>query len=168
MRCLASILLAMFILIGGEAPAMAQQRESSPEPRNSFYLLASPYSYHFSHSPEHKDVYMLGLERIRDRREVAGFVFFSNSFGQPSTFIYPWGRVYEGLWSFAPRWYFKWAAGLLYGYKEPYENKVPMNYNGFSPGFILAIGRPVTEDLSVQVNLLGNSGLMFQAAVRVH
>lgn len=137
------------------------------KPVDAYHLLVSPYTYHFSHSPEHKHVYMVGLERIRAGREVAGAVYFSNSFGQPSTFIYPWGRVYTGLFTQAPQWYVKWGAGLLYGYREPYENKVPLNTNGFSPGFILSIGRPVSESMGLQLNLLGNSGLMFQASMRI-
>lgn len=137
------------------------------EPVDTYHLVVSPYTYHFSHSPEHKHVYMVGLERTRAGREVAGAVYFSNSFGQPSTFIYPWGRVYNGLFAKAPEWYVKWGAGLLYGYREPYENKVPLNTNGFSPGFILSIGRPVSASMGLQLNLLGNSGLMFQASMRI-
>lgn len=57
---------------------------------------------------------------------------------------------------------FKWTAGLLYGYKEPYENKVPLNYNGFSPGAIIALEYEFKPGWSAQVDMLGTAGLMFQ------
>ncbi|MFM1880030.1 MAG: hypothetical protein RLZZ344_264, partial [Pseudomonadota bacterium] len=159
-----------FGLFSLQAQASAEP-EVAPIPKlqaaDEYFLTASPYSYHFSHSPEHRDVWLVGIERLRNRKEVAGIAFFSNSFGQPSTFIYPWGRVYSGLIRQAPKWYVKWAAGLLYGYRDPYEDKVPLNTNGFSPGLIVAVGRPITETMNVQFNLLGNSAIMIQATFKL-
>ena len=44
-----------------------------------------------------------------------------------------------------------------------YEDKVPFNYNGFSPGLLLsAWAGQFTREFSAQVNLLGSAGLMFQ------
>jgi hypothetical protein len=56
----------------------------------------------------------------------------------------------------------QWTAGVLYGYKKPYENKVPFNYHGFSPGLVLSVGWQLSERTSTQLNILGNSALMFQ------
>ena len=162
--------VAAALLALGVLPVLAAASEAGPSavrPSDEYFLTASPYSYHFSHNPDHDHVVLIGLERLRNKKEVAGISFFSNSFGQPSTFIYPWGGLYSGVIKKAPQWYFKWAAGLLYGYKEPYEDKVPLNHNGFSPGLILALGRPITPDTGVQFNLLGNSGLMLQFTVRL-
>lgn len=159
----AGLVLAPF----GLSLAPASASESTASTTDQYFLTASPYSYHFSHNPEHRDVFLLGIERVRHGKEVAGIAFFSNSFGQPSVFLYPWGGIYPGVIRQAPQWYFKWAAGLLYGYKEPYEDKVPLNSNGFSPGLILALGRPITENINLQANLLGNSGLMIQATFRI-
>ena len=163
----AVLLMAFSAHSHATSSASVSPDEQAAKPADQYYFLASPYTYHFSHNPEHKHVYLLGIERVRHSREVAGITFFSNSFGQPSVFVYPWGRVYSGLLPQAPHWYVKWAAGLLYGYRDPYEKKVPMNVNGFSPGFILALGRPVSDNLAVQLNLLGNSGLMLQASFRL-
>jgi hypothetical protein len=52
--------------------------------------------------------------------------------------------------------------GVVYGYKHPYENKIPFNYNGFAPAIIPAIGWTLPSGFSTQVNILGNSGLMLQ------
>ena len=58
-----------------------------------------------------------------------------------------------------PGWYVKLTGGLLYGYKEPYENKVPYNHNGYAPGLVPALGYK-WDRWSTQVSLLGNAALM--------
>lgn len=131
----------------------------SEEPRLEIQI--SPYSYHFSPSDDHENVYMVGLEREHASGKLDGIVLFSNSFGQPSVYIYPWGRVYHNIFD-VQSLSFKWTAGLLYGYVEPYEDKVPYNYNGFSPGIVLALAYEFHPGWSVQLDALGNSGLMLQ------
>jgi hypothetical protein len=54
--------------------------------------------------------------------------------------------------------------GVLYGYKPPYEDKVPYNYNGFSPGATISLGWQFTRQFSVQMDALGSAGMMFQAS----
>jgi len=126
-------------------------------------LMYSPFTHHFDPSPEHRYVWLVGVERERADQRLSGITYFSNSFGQPSTYIYPWGRNYpnvggmEGL-------FVKWSAGLLYGYVAPYENKVPLNVNGFSPAIIPSIGYE-RAGYSTQINLLGTAGLMWQISV---
>jgi hypothetical protein len=53
---------------------------------------------------------------------------------------------------------------MLYGYVEPYEKKVPLNVNGFSPAIIPSIGYE-RAGYSTQINLLGTAGLMWQISV---
>ncbi|HSN80659.1 MAG TPA: hypothetical protein VLR44_09790 [Rhodoferax sp.] len=137
---------------GGEVPV-------SEAPRLQWQI--SPYTYHFSYNEEHENVYMVGLEREHADGKLDGGVLFSNSFGQPSIYLYPWGHVYKGIFG-QPKLSFKWTAGLLYGYVEPYENKVPFNHNGFSPGIVLALAYEFRPDWAIQLDVLGNSGLMIQ------
>ena len=73
----------------------------------------------------------------------------------------PGEHVYKGIFG-QPNLSFKWTAGLLYGYVEPYEDKVPFNYNGFSPGIVLALAYEFRPGWAVQLDALGNSGLMIQ------
>jgi hypothetical protein len=126
-------------------------------------FMYSPFTHHFASSPEHRYVWLMGVERERSDHRVSGVTYFSNSFGQPSTYIYPWGRNYpnvggvEGL-------FVKWSAGLIYGYVAPYENKVPLNVNGFSPAIIPSVGYE-RAGISTQINLLGTAGLMWQISV---
>jgi hypothetical protein len=131
-----------------------------------WHLNVSPYSYHFSRNPEHRYVWLVGAERERTNGALTGVSYFSNSFGQPSVYFYPWGGVTKNFMG-VNHLFAKWTAGLLYGYKEPYENKVPFNYNGFSPAFIPALGWEFDEGKQVQVNIFGTAGLMLQFSSQI-
>jgi hypothetical protein len=128
-------------------------------------LMASPYTIHWGSDPEglHEPVYMIGLERQRSDGWVWGGTYFSNSFGQPSVYAY----VGEKITHFTPvdQLFIQWTAGILYGYKYPYENKVPYNVNGFSPGVTVSLGWQFTREFSVQAIALGTAGMMFQLAI---
>ena len=123
-------------------------------------VMASPYTYHWSKDPDHRDVYMVGLERQGTDNVVWGGSYFRNSFGQPSGYLYG-GKRYDNIFS-QNKLFAQWTVGLLYGYKEPYQDKVPLNHNGFSPGAVFSLGWQFTPMWSAQVNVLGNSALMFQ------
>jgi hypothetical protein len=45
---------------------------------------------------------------------------------------------------------------------------VPLNYKGFAPGIVLGLGWQFTPAFAGQLNMLGNSGLMFQLSVELH
>ncbi len=133
---------------------------------DQYNFLVSPYAQHFHPSPNHKHVWLVGVERERADQSLAGAAFFSNSFGQPSVYLYPWGQTYRDLLG-QSQLYVKWTAGLLYGYRKPYENKVPFNHNGFSPAIIPAIGWEFENKYTVQLNFLGLNGAMLQFSLPV-
>jgi len=122
--------------------------------------VVSPYTLHFRPSEEHKTVWAIGVERQRDDGWLAGATYFRNSFGQPSGYLYV-GQRYRGLFD-RPPLYFQWSAGLMYGYKDKYEDKVPLNSNGFAPGAVASLGWQFDRHFSAQLNLLGDAGLMLQ------
>jgi len=124
-------------------------------------LIASPYTYHFHPSDEHKAVWLIGTERERADGSIAGAAFFSNSFGQDSGYVFPWGQMYRGVFD-QPKMYAQWTAGMLYGYVGKYQHKVPLNYGGFSPAIIPALGWEFDSKQRVQVDLLGLNAIMFQ------
>ena len=74
--------------------------------------------------------------------------------------------VGEKVIGFSPidKLFFQWTAGVMYGYKYPYRDKVPLNYGGFSPGVTASLGWQFTREFSVQAIALGTAGLMFQVA----
>lgn len=142
--------------------ALAQQNSASEAaPASVVRLQVSPFTYHFTHDSAHSDVLMIGLEREYPDGKLDGVTLFSNSFGQPSVYLYPWGQAYHSIGGIKPL-SFKWTAGLIYGYKDPYENKVPLNYRGFSPGLIPAFAYEFKPGWTAQLSFLGTAALMFQ------
>jgi hypothetical protein len=106
------------------------------------------------------------LEREKNGQHVAGVSYFKNSFNQPSLFIYPWGRRYDNTIGLDGS-YIKWGAGLLYGYVDEYEDKVPFNSDGFSPGIIISLGWRSVHGSEVQLNFLGTAGVMLSLNKRL-
>jgi hypothetical protein len=159
-------LLAMLLAAACWTSASAQSTSSTAAaasaPADTFdgwELSFSPYTYHFHPSSEHKPVVQLGLLKGLEDRWLAGGAVFSNSFGQPSAYIFG-GQRYVNPFGW-DKWYLQWNAGLLYGYVGQYKDKVPFNYKGFSPGFVPSIGYQFTDRIYGELDLLGNSALMF-------
>lgn len=122
--------------------------------------LVSPFSLHFRYNPKHEYVWALGMERQRDDNWLAGASYFSNSFGQPSAYLYV-GKRYPQVFG-QPKLFAQWSAGLLYGYRGEFENKVPLNYNGFSPGALVSLGWQFNKQTSATLHMLGDAGMMVQ------
>ena len=102
------------------------------------YIYSSLYTTHYDPDPDHvNDQNMLGFELQMRDDSLWGLAMFDNSFGQDSQYLYV-GRTYRALQS--DRWYYKLTGGLLHGYKEPYEDKIPLNNLGVAPVIIPAIG----------------------------
>jgi len=155
-RCLRCFIPALFTVLAVQGAAAQSARNGQLE----FNL--SPYTYHFSPSPDHKPVWLLGLTQVQEDGTLIAGAVFSNSFGQPSAAA-QYGRRYLHPFGY-DRWYVQWTAGVMYGYVEPYQNKVPLNYKGFSPVIVPSAGYQFTKKLSGELMLLGNSALMFQLA----
>jgi hypothetical protein len=157
-----------FFLSGACAPALAQKPtrycpsfltvEGAPQPTHRGEISFSPYTHHWSRSPEHKHVVLVALDEQLPGDRLCGVSLFGNSFGQPSVYVYA-GQQFNRVMGF-PQLFVKLTAGILYGYVQPYEDKVPLNHNGFSPAIIPAIGYQFTPQDSAQLKVLGNAGLM--------
>ena len=137
-------------VVGGETRGLAGK---------GWDLIFSPYTYHYSYSPDHKPVVLLGLLKGLEGNWLIGGSAFSNSFGQPSVYLFG-GQRYVSPFGFE-NWYLQWTAGLLYGYVGEYQDKVPLNYKGFSPGFVPGIGYQFSKRAYAELDLLGGAGLMF-------
>ena len=147
---------------GTIAPSTPPTDEAAPS-GDYWRLIGSPATYHFHYSPDHRHVYMLGLERQHEGGFVWGGTAFRNSFGQPSAYVYA-GRRFDNLTRYRS-FFLELTGGVLYGYKPPFENKVPLNRHGFSPGAVLSTGWQLSPTLSTQLNFLGNSAIMLQLSV---
>lgn len=162
----------VFVLIVALSATLIQAQPSTASPTvassgSKLEWQFSPFTWHYRPSDEHKTVLMVGLEREHANGKIDGFTLFSNSFGQPTVYLYPWGGVYHHLWGIAPL-SFKWTAGLMYGYVGAYKDKVPLNYSGLSPVVIPALVYQFESGWSVQADFLGTAGMMFQFNLPMH
>lgn len=98
----------------------------------------SLYTKHWSPSDEHvNNSKLLNIEFETSSRWLYGFAHFDNSFGQPSQYLYAgysW-PLFSKDWA-----YFKLTGGLLHGYKEPYDEKIPLNQLGVAPAIVPTFG----------------------------
>ncbi|MEK6211468.1 MAG: hypothetical protein AABM64_14045 [Pseudomonadota bacterium] len=121
-------------------------------------LQAGPYAYHRYQDTEHNNLpWLIGVEWESASRWELGASYFENSFYQPSIYIYAGRRWF--LRSADEGFYVKVTGGPLYGYKEPYEDKIPLNYRGFGLVVIPAIGYQY-QRASAQLVIFGTAGLM--------
>ncbi len=133
--------------------------QGAPEPTHRGEFTFSPYTHHYGYSADHKPVVLVAVDEQLPGSRLCGVSFFSNSFGQPSTYVYA-GQQFNHLLG-QPDLFVKVTAGILYGYVGKYQDKVPYNYRGFSPAIIPSLGYKLTEHDSVQMMMLGTAGLMF-------
>jgi len=160
-RHLCTSLLAMFSIAAHADDAQTNAPDASSVRWN---LTLSPFTQHYHPKPEHEYVWLVGIERVDTDNSLMGVAYFNNSFGQDSVYIYPWGQTYPRLWGYE-KLTGKWSAGLIYGYVKPYENKVPLNSNGYSVGFVPALSWALGSGYEAQVSVPGGAGLMFHLQV---
>lgn len=101
---------------------------------------------------------MLAVDQKLPGDRFCGLSLFKNSFGQPSHYLYA-GQKFNRVLG-VQRLFAEVTAGMLYGYVEPYENKVPLNFNGFSPAIIPSIGYQLSLQDALQIQILGTAGIM--------
>ena len=139
---------------------VAQENGQQPASDKRWDLTLSPYTLHWGgETAEHKPVVLGSLDRAVAGNRFCGLSLFSKSFGQPTGYVYA-GQRGEPLMDNS-KWFLKVTAGIFYGYVGKYKDKVPFNYNGFSPGIIPSLGYAFSPTDSAQILVLGNAGLMF-------
>ncbi len=133
--------------------------EGGAQPTKKWDLTLSPYTHHWSNNPEHKQVLLGAMDRHVAGGRFCGMAVFTNSFGQGSTYVYV-GKQWDGILG-NPKLFTKVSAGLLWGYRGEYKDKIPFNNLGIAPAIIPSLGYAITPKDSAQVFLLGNAGLLF-------
>ncbi|WP_372659462.1 hypothetical protein, partial [Hydrogenophaga sp.] len=136
---------------------------NAPAPRYEAFF--SPYTHHWSHSPEHQQVYAASVSLLLPKDRFCGFSLFNNSFGQPSAYAFA-GKTWPGVMASVPEVYVSVSAGIVYGYVGKYKNKVPLNVGGFSPVLVPAVGYRLSDHSAVEVQLLGTAAFMVGASLR--
>ena len=165
---------ALALCLGSLAAQAQDAPETSsgkPSPLAGWMIGYAPYDLHFSDArkehawepdeQKHAYVWLLQAEKEIDERQVAGFAYFKNSFGQPSQYAYyGWRfRPFDSM----PGLFFKLTGGVIHGYKFPYNKKIPFNNkHGWGLTAIPAVGYDFNKNWGGQINVLGNAGVMFQ------
>lgn len=125
-------------------------------------LFLSNFTHHWTHSEEHERVRAISVRQRLSNDRFCGFSLFTNSFGQPSVYVFV-GQLWPSLLPSVPQLYGSISAGMLYGYVSPYQSKVPLNVKGFSPAIVPALGYRITPSLSIETHILGTAALMIGA-----
>ena len=144
--------------------AAGSARSSIFEEGDVLMVQVAPDAIHFNPSPEHADFsWLVGAEWQFPSQWLVGAAYFNNSFDQKCQYYYfgkSWPLDFINDNEYFKNLYFKLTGGVLLGYKEPYEDKIPFNNNGVAPGIVPGLGYKF-GDFNVQLNLLGGAGLMF-------
>ncbi len=142
------LLLGLYLLIVAGNASAVEIKE--------WRFQTSLYTHHWSFDPEHvSNSKLLNLEFETTKKWIYGFAWFDNSFGQPSQYLYAgysW-RLFDKDWA-----YFKLTGGLLHGYKEPYDNKIPLNSLGVAPAIVPTFGLKYKRVFG-EIQILGTAAL---------
>lgn len=138
----AAILLAAALAL--PAAAQAQWLPAGDRIRIAY----APKAFHVTHDPDYVDWnHIVALEWLTPRytfwdanRTHFGLSLFDNSYGQFSQSLYA-GLEWDWTQSLGGDVFLSLSLGLVHGYKEPYEDKLPLN-NALGVGLTLvpAIG----------------------------
>jgi opacity protein-like surface antigen len=150
----------VLVISAARAQSAAPELNDAAPGGDIWRVMISPATLHYHYNEDHRRVYMLGVERQSPGGFVMGGSWFRNSFGQPSAYAYA-GRRFNNFTSYDPL-FAQVTGGLLYGYRAPFEDKVPFNHHGWSPGAVLSVGWQFTPMASAQLNFLGNAAVMLQ------
>lgn len=130
------LLIAAFPLTADETTDSTQ--EESGWTIEQWSISTSVYTKHFDPDPDHvNDQNLIGVEMYFKNNWLAGVSVFDNSYGQNSQLVY---MGYSWPIMSSEYWYFKLIGGLLHGYKEPYEDKIPLNGLGVAPAIVPSLG----------------------------
>ena len=122
------------------------------------YLQGGTY-VHFESSDDHAGSKILvSLEAVKSNDWLYGLALFDNSFNQFSQYLFA-GKS----WHFHGKWEgfnAKLTAGLIHGYKDEFQDKIPYNSSGVAPGLVPSVGYQKGR-FGVNMLLLGNSAMLF-------
>ncbi len=116
-----------------------------------------PYVYHFKDNTDHNQYpRLIGVEYETGSHWLGGLAAFKNSYYQETQFLYFGKRWFVD--SVDENLYVKVAAGLVHGYKEPYDDKLPINTsNGYGFAILPAVGYQFGR-ANAQLTLIGAIG----------
>ncbi|QEY58658.1 sn-glycerol-3-phosphate transporter [Pseudomonas sp. C27(2019)] len=121
-----------------------------------WYVQTSVYTRHFTPRSEHNNHQeLIGLERHTENSYLAGAATFLHSYNERTYYGYV-GKRFDFI---GTPFYGKVTAGLLYGYKGEYRDKIPLNRFEIAPAIVPSLGLK-NRRLGVEVVLLGAAATM--------
>jgi hypothetical protein len=128
---------------GDDTVADDSTNQSSGWEVEQWYIFTSLYTKHWDDDPEHvNNQKLLGGEAMMANNWVFGLAWFDNSFGQNSQYLY---------------------AGYS-GYKEPYEDKIPLNGLGVAPAILPIMGFQY-KWFATELSIAGTAAVTITAGV---
>lgn len=152
-------LLLCLVSIGTAAEEMQDMEDSGLLGWFDSAYFQAGASIHWREGDDYDGVpVLLGIEAAHQDRHLFGISLFNNSFEQFCQYYY-YGYKWK-LPSISESFHVKLSGGLVYGYKDEFEDKLPFNHDGLAPVIIPSLGWK-SDRLGFDVILLGASGLMF-------
>jgi len=160
--CLASFLLLIILPVYSDEP-VTETEQGSGWKISGWNIQTSLYTKHWDEDPEHANHQkLIGPELVFENDYMVGLAIFRNSFDQPSQYLYI-GKTWRLFRS--EYFYFKLTGGLLHGYKEPHEDKIPLNGLGVAPAILPAFGFRY-KWLMLEAQIAGTAALTFTGGLR--
>lgn len=156
--------------IDGSSSEHAMVRSSAfydlikPVPAKPFwYVQTSVYTKHFRPKSEHNNNQeLIGLERHTENSYLMGGATFLHSYHKRSYYGYV-GKRYD--FDGTP-FYGKLTAGLIYGYKGEYRDKIPFNRFEIAPAIVPSLGLKYCH-VAAEVVLLGGAATMINIGLEL-
>jgi hypothetical protein len=156
-----ALVLAAALSMTASQAALAQQQAAGDQLRISY----APKAFHFTQDDEYVDWnHIVALEWLTPRhrfwgadRSLVGFSLFDNSYGQFSQSVYA-GLEWDWTRAGGGEVFLALSAGLVHGYKEPHEDKLPLNS-------ALGIGLTVVPAIGWQRDGLGFAASLVGSAI---
>jgi len=159
---LAAVLLASCSGIAAEEIPQEQTGGAGNWHIHEWKLQTSLYTKHFDPDPNHVNHQkLIGIEAVCENDWLFGVAFFNNSFGQSTQLVYAgkqW-RLFDSRF-----WYVKLMGGLVHGYEEPYEDKIPLNGLGTAPVILPSLGFRYRR-VFIETNMAGTAAVTITAGL---
>lgn len=156
--------IVMLAFLGLSAAYGQESSEPKQDISHTVYLQGGAY-IHFNDSDAHTDApWFASAEIQRSDQWLYGLALFNNSFDQFSQYLYG-GYKFKFKNRFE-NFHAKITVGIIHGYKDEYQDKIPFNNSGFAPAIVPGLGWK-KDKLGFDVILLGNSGLLFSVGYDV-
>ncbi len=165
----AAALAAAFValvLVPGSAGADTETGGESTPQEPVIFLQVGTYAHYTKDKDGDREgpPIVAAIEWLKPNRWYYGLSLFNNSFGQFSQFAYV-GKEFP-LPRFHPLLRARVAGGIVHGYKDEHEGKLPLNVGAFAPGIVPSLGFK-KNGYAFDVVFLSNAAIMLMMGLDI-